>query len=553
MKTTTSIISILFLALTIHAKEITKEVLVTEATIYLKGAKVTATCTLELPKGKNNVRLENLPRDMNPNSIGVSLPKSVSLMSVNPELQTVKPQSIQVADPALQLELNKNNRKIQLINMQIQMLNKEKQKKSIKNDKKIAKKLKKTKTSNLDQLNKLIQRYDNKMVDIERALALLNKQIAELQELNKAITDQLNHGKPVQNRALGYDILLELDNSTDQKIELVLTYLVDNAGWVPNYDIRALTDRKVVEVTYKGKIYQNTGQDWSNIKLSVSSFKPNLNTQRPILNPLYAVHQTPVQPIQPAFQNTDFITLSSGNLYQSTSITVRDNVYKPAELNPTLAEQTTWTVVTNSPLSVIFELNKNHTIPSSPIPRHVFLDSKEAPADYVYHAVPSLSSEVHLLAKVKDWNGLNLMGGEAFLFMGDNYVGKTVINSQYTTNELPIALGTDERVVVRRSRLHVPPGKKDKEGEQKDVYSYEITYKNNMNFDVVLEILDQIPLSLSNRIKILDVSYADAELNESSGALLWTKQLPAGKSGKLTFGFTMVHEKDMIVELKRGQ
>ena len=250
-------------------------------------------------------------------------------------------------------------------------------------------------------------------------------------------------------------MLLELDNTEEQTVELTISYLIDNAGWVPTYDIRAKTDKKAVEINYKGKIYQNTGQEWNNIKLSVSSYRPNFNTQRPILNPLYATEYI-IHHQQVHAQYTTTAT-STGNLYQSVPMTVNENLWSPKDLDVILAEPATWVAVTDSPLSVIYELSKNHTIPSKLNPQHVFLDTKEVDADYVYHALPSISSEVHLLAKVKNWNELNLMGGEAFLFLGDNFVGKSVINSKYTQDELPIALGTDERIIVRRTRMADKP------------------------------------------------------------------------------------------------
>lgn len=546
MKTITSIIAIFTLVISMHAKEINKDVTVTQATVYLKGAKVTATTQFNLPKGKNYVRLENLPRDMNPNTISINLPKTVSLMSVTPELQTRKPHNANVEELRLQEELKKNNRLIQLVNVQIQMLNKEKNKKTKKHDKKIGRKLKKTKTKNIAQLDKLTEHYDKKLQATENALTLLNAQQIELLEKNKAIQEQINQGKPTNSKMLGYDVVLELENTSEQNIELAISYLVENAGWVPNYDIRAKTDQKAVEIIYKGKIYQNTGQEWNNIKLSVSSYKPNYNTQRPILNPLYAteyIHKP---------MHSGYVTLSNGNLYQSVPMTVSENLYRPNDLDKHLAEPATWNAVTDSPLSVIYELSKNHTIESKMNPQHVFLDTKEVSADYVYHAVPSISSEVHLLAKVKNWNELNLMGGEAFLFLGDNFVGKSVINSKYTQDELPIALGTDERIVVRRTRMGDKHENKKNELQDTESHAYEITYKNNMSFNVVLEILDQLPLSLSQKIQIVDAEYEDAEISKSTGALIWKRELAAGKSGKLIFSYKVIYNKGVHVQYKRG-
>jgi len=136
--------------------------------------------------------------------------------------------------------------------------------------------------------------------------------------------------------------------------------------------------------------------------------------------------------------------------------------------------------------------------------------------------------------------------------LGDNFVGKTVINSKYTQDELPIALGTDERIVVRRTRMSDKPENKNKQQGETELHAYEITYKNNMNFDVTLEILDQIPLSLTQRIKILEAQYEDGELSESTGALLWTRELPAGKSGQVVFSYKVVYEKGVLVQFKRG-
>lgn len=568
MKTITSILGVFAMVLSVQAKDIIQNVKVTHATVYLKGAKVTAKTQFDLPKGKNYVRLENLPRDLNPNTISINLPKTVSLMSVTPEIQTPRPYNANAEELRLQDELNRNNRKIQLISYQITLINKEKAKKVKKLDKKIYGKLKKTKTKNVAQLDELTAQYDKKIAATVSALASLEEQRKELLDRNKAIQEQINKGKPANTKTMGYDVVLELDNDTEQNIELAISYLVENAGWVPNYDIRAQSDKKMVEISYKGKIYQNTGQEWNDIKLSVSSYKPNYNTVRPVLNPLYATEHIQYQPpVYPGYTYShgattsagtfaeSATTLSSGNLYNYSPITVTENLYKVSELDVHLAETATWKAVTNSPLSVIYELHKNHTIPNTMNPQHVFLDSKEVNADYVYHAVPSISSEVHLLAKIKEWNQLNLMGGEAFLFLGDNFVGKTVIDSKYLEDELPIALGTDERILVRRARLSDKLANKmkgdDDDQEQSEFHAYEITYKNNMSFDIVLEILDQLPVTQDERILITDGQYGAAERSETSGALLWTYQVAPGKSGKFEFSYKITHPKRLKIMFKR--
>jgi uncharacterized protein (TIGR02231 family) len=542
MKTTALMFALMISVFSMHAKEITKDVTVTQATVYLKGAKVTASTQMNLVRGKNFVRLENLPRDLNPNTISINLPKTVDMMSVMPEMQSHKPFVADAEELLLHDEIKKNQRQIDLLNLQIKTLNAEKA--IIDNNKQI---VTHEKMTNVEQLEKLTAFYAKKVLEIENSLFTLNEKRQEFLDKNKDINDKIIKRRPA-NKVLGYDVVLELDTKTDQAIEITISYLVENAGWIPSYDIRAKSDKKAVEINYKGKIYQNTGQEWNNIKLSVSSYRPNLNTQRPILHPMYVMEFVAPQyrEVPAAHANVQM------NSYQNVGAVRADDAYANEELDAQLAEPATWNAVTDSPLSVIYELHRKHSIPSKAEPQHVLLDNKEVPADYVYHVVPSISCEVHLLAKVKNWNELNLMGGEAFLFLGDNFVGKSIINSNYANDELPIALGTDERIVVRRTRLADKSETKKRGEEEIGVHTYEITYKNNMGFDIKLEILDQLPISMSPKITITEGLYEDAEYNETTGALLWTRELPAGKSGKITFSYKITHLKGLKIMFKRN-
>ena len=50
-----------------------------------------------------------------------------------------------------------------------------------------------------------------------------------------------------------------------------------NAGWTPFYDVRSESINSPVNLTYKAKVFQNTNEEWSNIKLSLSTGKLNVS------------------------------------------------------------------------------------------------------------------------------------------------------------------------------------------------------------------------------------------------------------------------------------
>jgi hypothetical protein len=54
-----------------------------------------------------------------------------------------------------------------------------------------------------------------------------------------------------------------------------ISYLVGNAGWFPKYDIRVQDITKPLNLSYKAEVWQNTGNDWKNVKLRFSNGEPN--------------------------------------------------------------------------------------------------------------------------------------------------------------------------------------------------------------------------------------------------------------------------------------
>lgn len=542
MKSLLVSILIVLLSFISIAKEITTEVSVTQATVYLKGAKVTASTQINLTRGKNFVRLKNLPRDLNIATISVQIPKSVDMMSIQPEIQKQKAHEPDAEERKLKEEIAKNQRQIELINIQMRTLNAEKA--ILESNKQI---VPHEKSTNIEQLEKLLALYAKKVLEIDNAVFALNEKRQDLQTKNQELGDHVNKRKPPVFIP-GYDVVLELDTKTDQSCELVISYLVEEAGWVPSYDVRAQTSKKAVELTYKGKIYQNTGQEWNNIKLSVSSYRPNLNTQRPILHPMYVMEF-----VEPIYQPRPAQNMGAANVYLSRDQELKEeySAASNSRLDDHLADPATWNVVNDSPLSVIYELQRKHSIPSKREPQHVLLDKRDVAAEYVYHVVPSLNTEVHLLAKIKNWNELSLMGGEAFLFLGDNFVGKTTLSSQVQNDELPIALGTDERIVVKRTRLTDKSETKRRGEDEIGIHSFEIAFKNNLSFDITLEILDQIPVSQSPKIVVSEETFGDAEYTKTSGALLWTRNLASGKSGKIEFSYKITHPKSIKIMFQR--
>src|SRR6185369_11389983 len=67
----------------------------------------------------------------------------------------------------------------------------------------------------------------------------------------------------------------------DMRANFNLKYRVVDAGWAPKYDIRVDGISKPVNLYYKANLYNNTGVDWNNVKLKLSTADPLQGAQYP--------------------------------------------------------------------------------------------------------------------------------------------------------------------------------------------------------------------------------------------------------------------------------
>jgi uncharacterized protein (TIGR02231 family) len=155
------------------------------------------------------------------------------------------------------------------------------------------------------------------------------------------------------------------------------------------------------------------------------------------------------------------------------------------------------------------------------------------------------------MAEVADWQNLDLLPGEANIVMDDTYIGKSIIDPNTTADTLNLSLGKDKRVVVKRAVVKELSSLKTSGATSKQVFTYEITVKNNKLTDVNLLLKDQYPLSTIKEVEIKLEENGDAMVGEETGVLTWKIELKPGESKKVRFTYSVKYPKDKkIVNLK---
>lgn len=524
-----SILILILMVSFFKSQEIKKEIDVKQATVFLQGAKVFGSTNVTLQKGRNTVKIINLPNDLDENTYKINLEKNTTLLSITPQSNYLKNDELTDGQKKLDDERKKFQRQVNLLNIQIKNLTGEQ---NIINDN--LKVSTNDKSTPQEQLIKLTEFYRKRMLEIDNQVFLLTEQKTTLDEniakINKQFSEEQTH--KTQNRK---ELILEILADNEMNLNLGLSYIVSNAGWVPSYDLRALSTKKPLEIVYKGKIYQKTGQDWNNVKLFVSTYRPSYNQNRPILSPLYVAEYT-------AYNNEDAKVgyMQKAKAEMSNSYQMRAEIAAPSQIPVA--------TVSDNQMNILYELNYNQTIVSQEKEQYVILDKKNVEANYKYHTVPKLNNQVFLMAFVKNWQNLNLISGEANIYFEDNYIGKTNITSNYVKDEFPISLGVDERIVVKRIKLEDKTAQKSFNSNKFETEAYEISIRNNTKENIELEVLDQIPLSENQKITVKTLNIGDGDFDIKTGSILWNRKINSGASEKINFSYEVKYPKEMQIQ-----
>src|SRR4029079_3445468 len=133
---------------------------------------------------------------------------------------------------------------------------------------------------------------DTAIRDAERKQRELDRDIARL--------EQDRAQKPPSKM----EVRIELAAAAATRATLRVSYAVRHARWTPIYDARLDTGardrRPALELVRRAEITQTTGEDWSNVALSVSTVRTARGGNAPELNSLIVQYPQPPRSAAPA-------------------------------------------------------------------------------------------------------------------------------------------------------------------------------------------------------------------------------------------------------------
>ncbi|MEV6695207.1 DUF4139 domain-containing protein [Micromonospora sp. NPDC051196] len=364
----------------------------------------------------------------------------------------------------------------------------------------------------------------------------LARRRTELTEELAAIGRDLDaaHGKREPDR-LAVEVIVTVE-ADDADVELELTYLVDGARWQPSYDLRLVDD--TMTVTWFGAVSQNTGEDWPECELHLSTARPAVTTGVPELSPWYLDRLRPVSPRMAADMPLGMPVPSAPGAAPAGGSPVRAAAARPL-LRESVAE------VEQGVSAATYRPARPVAVPADGSAHRATIAVLELPARLDHVTAPVRSAEAHLRATVRNTSEHTLLPGPAAVFHGADFVASTRLPMWAPGEETELALGVDDRLRVER-KLHRRAETKATLGStRRREVEYLITVANHTPRPASVEVRDQLPVSRDEAVVVRETTVVPPPVERTElGELTWRLSLAPGDSGEIALGFR--------VELAKG-
>ncbi len=550
---------------------------ISKVTVYRGQALVTRTVSIDLPPGASELIVKDLPAMIVPESIYAQTSDDTKVLSVRyrekavreDTREEVKQLDAQIEDVQHQIKYAESKHKH--LDLQWQMFEKLKDFTIAAAKSDLSRGL--LTYEPVESLIELIERkgleYYQQRMELEDKIDGLKKELDLLdRKRNELVASQSRTER---------EAVLFIRRASSKKIVIELSYLVGGANWQQQYNLRADPKKSNVLIEYNAVVNQTSGEDWDEVALSLSTVEPTMVAAAPVLEPMLVALSNPAQTQQAG--PPPFMAEQARQYQASRKANIKKGITANTELN--------WLAINNQAfffnagqkelqefqqqiaeisrtegISVTYDLPGRLTLPSRSDQQLVTIASINARADFTLIATPLLTDYVYLQADLLNDSDIVLLPGQAGIFRDGQFVGRSRLPQVTIGETFTAGFGIDSQVHVTREledkKTHIQGGNRI------DTYDYRFALSNYKNTPVELQLLDRLPYTDDNSIKI-ELAKTEPELSTESeylrtakkkGILRWNMKLAPNTIEKdatiVKYSFTMEYDRNMQIQPRRS-
>ncbi|MNJ86199.1 hypothetical protein D3C87_36870 [compost metagenome] len=546
------------------AQNIQEQVLKTEikrVKLFLTAGEMTHETPVKLVKGRNRIIFSGISAFADPRTIQFTGTGAFRLVSISTEMDFLAAEQwnprIKILADSLEQLKDRHQLNVDLLSSyqaELGILNTNKD-------------LKGQNTLTIDQIKAAGEYYRTRTFEINKVVTKIRKEqevISEKINTARFKLTELNYNE--NQRSNQVILLLDADNATD--ISGVLKYLVSDCGWAATYDLSATDLNQPINLKYKAQVYNNTGNEWKNVALTLSTSDPLLSAASPVLNPFYlkygdqAEYSKKSSYVQPIQQKTEYrnevmneINMANQRAYDNyvldQKVSANSDAFASDRSGSKNGGKKVSTVAMKqieiSDLNVDFPIAHPFSCPTDAKPYIVEIKTINMPATFTHVSIPKLDQGSFLLANIVGWQDLDLIPGPTNVYFAGNYVGVSEINTNNVDDTLSLSFGRDSKIQVLRKLKSEMSTKKISGSTKKDTYYYDIQVRNNRSVPVKVNLFDQIPLSSNSEITVTVETTGTGKKNDLTGEVSYIVTLQPGETANLELGYSVKYPKNSKV------
>lgn len=515
-------------------EKIAVQAVITGVTVYQDRAQVTRATTVNLKTGSQIIAIEGLPVLLQDDSVRVEAKGTARAVITGIEVKRqFLPQIAEARVQEIERELKSLERKLDSLDAKKAGLTSQKGfldsikvawGERISQQLAIGKPTSPELTEAMNFIGNGMTKVEEQSRDIDQEKQLVKEKIDALQRRkHDSVGSYKKETKIVE---------VTVETSKEGKLTLDLSGVVNQATWEPSYDVRLAADGSTAGLTYRALVKQQTGEDWNNVNLVLSTAHPASGGAPPELYPWRVSFYRPM-PVAMSAAAPRYRKGAKPIVAEKMAAMAMDEE-EPAPA----AFQTAQAAAEGT--SIVFSIPKPVDIPSDNTRHSTVIALEKLPVETEYITVPKLSPAVYLTAELVNKAPWPLLAGTVKIFSGNTFVGSAAMKQVASGEKFSLPFGSDDQITVKREEF-----KQHKEaglfGKNRMEYRYKVELNNFRKEAKTITVKDQLPLSGDNEIKVsLENATIPPTGQKDDGTLVWKLTLAPGE--KKVFSYEIVVE-----------
>lgn len=350
---------------------------------------------------------------------------------------------------------------------------------------------------------------------------------------------QLERDRTGAGNAQVMKVTVQLASPADANVQLA--YQVRGPSWQPTYRAQLDPAKGTVAIERLALVAQNSGEDWSQVQLLLSTGQPSRSTQGRLPSPWILDVERP-RPVAASAPMPAPAAPAAMMMERSRKSAAADAPELPvldvSSINTAYATQ--------------FSVPYRISVPSSSERVTLALGAQTLPATLLTRTAPAVEEAAYLVAQLAVPAGV-WPAGPVALFRDGAFVGQGRLDfGNAAALAQGLSFGRDDKVVVRNLPVDSATGSGgllSSSTERQVTRRFQVDNRHDRAIE--LQVVDAAPVSRNDQIRVqsqYSPQPATTRWNDRNGMVAWQQTLAAGASASFEARHQIRHPQDLQVE-----